>query len=224
VVLSGALDDGAAGLFAVARRGGVPVVQDRADALFDSMPRHAQQAVPQAQVLPAARIGALLGRLTAENVPIEGPIAPPPPQLRWENAMAQLDGGTWQAEQHPGQPVPLTCPDCHGPLFSLTDGVLHRFRCLVGHGWSAESLVAQQTSAVEGALWMAVRTLDVRTLEEKAELSRAMAARALATGHDLSGVAFSRQADDAHHAALLVRDLLERATGDAGGAPDNGVA
>jgi two-component system chemotaxis response regulator CheB len=219
VVLSGALDDGASGMVAIASRGGVAVVQDPADALYDSMPRNARDAVGAAHVLPAAEIGKLLDRLTREDLGDDVQVAPAPLDMRMENAMAQLDGESWGAESHPGDPVPLTCPDCHGPLFRIPDGVLHRFRCLVGHAWSAESLAAQHTSAVEGALWMALRTL-----EEKAELSRAMAARAVAAGHELTGRTFDERADDAHQAAVLVRDLLERAARDTTVVPEDGVA
>ncbi|NYJ06845.1 chemotaxis protein CheB [Petropleomorpha daqingensis] len=219
VVLSGALDDGASGMLAIASRGGAAVVQDPTEALYDSMPRTARGAVGAAHVLPAAEIGPLLGRLTREDLGDDVQVAPAPLDMRMENAMAHLDGESWGAESHPGDPVPLTCPDCHGPLFRIPDGVLHRFRCLVGHAWSAESLAAQHTSAVEGALWMALRTL-----EEKAELSRAMAARASAAGHELTGRTFEERADDAHQAAVLVRDLLERATRDTPVVPEDGVA
>lgn len=219
VVLSGALDDGAAGMAAITSRGGVAVVQDPAEALYDSMPRHAREAAAAAHVLPAAAMGALLARLTAEAVPDDLGVGPVPIDMRMENAMAQLDAEAWGADSHPGEPVPLTCPDCHGPLFRISDGALYRFRCLVGHAWSAESLAAQHTSAVEGALWMALRTL-----EEKAELSRAMAARAIASGHALTAQAFTERAEDAHRAARLVRDLLDRVTRDTSESAEDGVA
>jgi two-component system chemotaxis response regulator CheB len=219
VILSGALDDGAAGMVAITSRGGVAVVQDPTDALYGSMPRNARDAVGAAHVLPAVAIGELLGRLTREDLGDDVQVAPVPMDMRMENAMAQMDSESWGAESHPGDPVPLTCPDCHGPLFRIPDGVLHRFRCLVGHAWSAETLAAQHTSAVEGALWMALRTL-----EEKAELSRSMAARATASGHDLTGRTFHERADDAHQAAILVRDLLERAARDTSVAAEDGVA
>ena len=64
----------------------------------------------------------------------------------------------------------------------------------------------------------------LRTLEEKAELSRAMAARAAAAGHELTCRSFSERAEDAHQAALLVRDLLERAPHDGHDRAEDGRA
>lgn len=69
--MSGARDDGAAGLAAIARFGGRCFVQDPAEALHPWMPRAALQLVPQAQpvavgklgdVLNVVHIGALHGR------------------------------------------------------------------------------------------------------------------------------------------------------------------
>lgn len=66
VVLSGSMHDGAAGLAAIADRGGATIVQDPAEAQFASMPRRALQAVREARVAPVAEIGPLLVQLAAD--------------------------------------------------------------------------------------------------------------------------------------------------------------
>ena len=63
VVLSGALDDGTAGLWTVKDRGGIAVVQDPSDALMAGMPGSALANVAVDYVAPARVIGQLLSRL-----------------------------------------------------------------------------------------------------------------------------------------------------------------
>lgn len=67
VVLSGALDDGTAGLGMIKMKGGTAVVQDPAEATHRSMPLNALDYVAVDHKLPAAKIGALLGRLAREE-------------------------------------------------------------------------------------------------------------------------------------------------------------
>jgi two-component system chemotaxis response regulator CheB len=206
VVLSGGLDDGAAGMHAIAQRGGACVVQDFADALHSSMPRAAAAAVPEALLVPMSRMGEALHELV--GTPVVGTDDPPPspgPTMEMETRMADLDPKAMHAEHRPGRPSGFACPDCHGVLFELDDEPMLRFRCRVGHAWSPESLVAQQTADLEGALWMALRNL-----EEKAALSRRLGARAVEQGHGLASLNFDTEADEAVHAAELLRGLIER--------------
>jgi len=72
VVLTGALDDGTAGLLAVKRRGGIAVVQDPKDALYAGMPRSALENIVVDYTLPLSDIGPLLKRLVAEQAEEEG--------------------------------------------------------------------------------------------------------------------------------------------------------
>jgi len=68
VVLTGALDDGTAGLIALKRRGGIAVVQDPDEALFSGMPLSALANVEVDYRLPLSSIGPLLVRLASEQV------------------------------------------------------------------------------------------------------------------------------------------------------------
>ena len=67
VILTGANDDGAEGLAAIRRSGGVAIVQDPADAVRPEMPEAALLAVPDARRLPLSEIApaleAMVGRM-----------------------------------------------------------------------------------------------------------------------------------------------------------------
>src|SRR5688572_30825396 len=74
VVLSGALDDGTAGLQAIKAADGIAVVQDPQDARMPSMPLHALRSVEVDHCVPAEEIGPLLMQLaTAESVAMNVP-------------------------------------------------------------------------------------------------------------------------------------------------------
>jgi two-component system, chemotaxis family, protein-glutamate methylesterase/glutaminase len=149
VVLSGALDDGTAGLAAVRARGGPTVVQEPADALFAGMPGSAIEQVGVDHVLPAAAMGPLLARLTLEPAAAAAP-QPAPDGMKVEVA---VEGFSLEAMEggHPGTPSGFSCPDCNGVLWEIQDGQLQRFRCRVGHAWSPESLLTQQSEAQQAA-------------------------------------------------------------------------
>ncbi|MBO2449919.1 chemotaxis protein CheB [Actinomadura barringtoniae] len=62
VVLSGTLDDGAAGCAAVVKAGGIVAVQEPCECAYDGMPRATLNAVPTAARVPVARLGAYIDR------------------------------------------------------------------------------------------------------------------------------------------------------------------
>jgi two-component system, chemotaxis family, protein-glutamate methylesterase/glutaminase len=210
VVLSGVLDDGTAGLTAIASRGGVTVVQDPSDALYPGMPTSAIDHVAVDHVVPVSEMAQLLVKLCKEEMVDVDPEIPP--LLAIEADLALMDGDAMDQSDRPGQPSGFSCPDCNGVLWEIHDGGLVRYRCRVGHAWSAQSLLGEQSTQLDGALWMALRGL-----EEKAALARTLAARALERDSALSADRFTEQAEDAAQAASLIRSMLEAHVG----TPDN---
>src|SRR6185437_4468707 len=136
VVLSGALNDGTAGLRAIKRCGGLAVIQDPADAAVPDMPASARRHVDIDHVAPAAEMAALLTRLAAE------PAAPTPEipmDIRLEAAIAAQELSGMKTEDELGTLAPFSCPECHGTLWEIADDPVLRYRCHVGHVLTAET-------------------------------------------------------------------------------------
>jgi two-component system chemotaxis response regulator CheB len=205
VVLSGALDDGAAGIVAVKLRGGTALVQDPAEALHPSMPRAAMAATKVDYVLPVVELADRLSELVSLKAPADPPLSD---LMLMEAAMADLDPVALNDPERPGEPSGWSCPDCHGSLFRIHEGGFVRFRCRIGHAWSPDGLVAQQSLELESALWIALRTL-----EEKASLTLDLARGAAERGHRLTSQQFERESEAARGSAVLVRDLITRIRG-----------
>ncbi|HET8660695.1 MAG TPA: chemotaxis protein CheB [Micromonosporaceae bacterium] len=214
VVLSGSRDDGTAGAAAVVRRGGRLLVQDPDEALHASMPRSAMELVGAERVVGAAKLGAALAELVeevtqapppavpeAEGEPFEGAVPPGENLLILETAMANMEDLT--TDELSVQPSGLACPSCHGGLFELPGEPAPRFRCRVGHAWSPQSLLDEQAEAFEGALWVALRSL-----EEKAELSRRLADLAILRGSLDRAEQCRTSSAAAEEAGRLIRQLI----------------
>ncbi|QCB93707.1 chemotaxis protein CheB [Cellulomonas shaoxiangyii] len=201
VVLSGTLDDGAAGMVAVHQQGGIGVVEDPATAAYPGMPSAAMAADQLARVVPLERVAAVLEELV--GVPVDERAAHPTELLRVEVDIAADAQHSTSPDEQVGVPAGFACPDCNGPLSEIHEGRLHRFRCRVGHAWSPASLAAQQGVAVEGALWLALRTL-----EERVALSERMARNAADRGHAVTADKFTEQASEARSSALVIRGLI----------------
>lgn len=161
IVLSGALDDGTAGLWTIKNRGGLAVVQDPSDAEVPSMPQSAMASVKIDYRLPVSEMGTLLVKLTAE------PAAPPKEIAMEENEKTSLevrvamqDNGLEQGILNIGEFTPFTCPECHGVLSSIKDGDISRYRCHTGHAFSADTLLASITENIEETLWSAIRGVE----------------------------------------------------------------
>ncbi|WP_114943085.1 chemotaxis protein CheB [Microvirga calopogonii] len=199
VILSGLLNDGASGIEAVKRCGGIAIVQDPAEAIADEMPRSALQAADVDIAAPSLRIGDVLSDLVREPA---GPVVAIPPDIRLEVDIAAGERVNSEIIGQFADPVALTCPHCSGVLSKVRNGKPLRFRCQVGHAVTADLVAKEQENAVDEALRIALRII-----EERAELVSRMAEDGRRSGRK----AVAEMYDERAHEYRQYADTLRRA-------------
>jgi two-component system chemotaxis response regulator CheB len=192
VVLSGALDDGTAGLRMIAQAGGRAFVQDPASAPYASMPASALAHSPRASAVPIEQLADAI--CSAIDEPLADEHDSPTIALK-SRTVAEPDRS--DGDPRAGELTAITCPECGGSLWEHEEQGLVRFKCHVGHAYTPESLDVNQSESLEVVLWAAVRSL-----QERAELSRRLARR---VGDQER---LERKAHDAEHHARVLRVLV----------------
>jgi two-component system, chemotaxis family, protein-glutamate methylesterase/glutaminase len=171
LVITGHLNDGASGLAAIGQRGGATVVQNPSDAEAPDMPIGALEASDVDYRAPTEELASLVTAL-AQQAPGPEVQASKALELEVDIALGRPCRSTAIAEI--AHPVAITCPACAGVLSEIKEPPL-RFRCQVGHGYTAEALAQEQ----EGSLDEAVRVV-LRIVGERATLTERMASDAQA--------------------------------------------
>jgi two-component system chemotaxis response regulator CheB len=202
VVLSGFLNDGAAGLDAIKRCGGVALVQDPTEAIADEMPRSALSAATVDLAVPSARLGDVLSDLVREPA---GARVPVPPEIRLEVDIAAGERVDSEVLRRLAEPVALTCPHCQGVLSRVRGGKPLRFRCQVGHAVTADIAAKEQEGAVDEALRVALRIIEERAelVSRMAEEGREAGRKAVAELYGARAIEYRQYADTIRRAVLL---------------------
>jgi two-component system, chemotaxis family, protein-glutamate methylesterase/glutaminase len=201
VVLSGMLNDGAAGLADLKRCGGVAIAQNPTDALAPDMPIGALDASDVDHRGPAHGMPQILRQLISSD---PGPDLPVSDAILLEIDIALGRPCLTEHIETIADPVALSCPNCGGVLSQLRTKPL-RFRCQVGHAFSAEVLAKEQEGSLDEAIRMALRIV-----EERAQLVDRLARDSDAAGRTHSGRDFARKAQELReHAEVLRRAALQ---------------
>jgi two-component system chemotaxis response regulator CheB len=191
VVLTGALDDGTAGLMEIKRHGGVSVIQDPKDAANPSMPESARDCVPIDHCVPLSEMAALLTSLAGQPV-------------------SQKSITDAKKMPKPSEPELSThiCPECNGPMWSLQAGNLLHFHCRIGHAFSGQSLLVEKNMALETALWSAVNAL-----KDKANIARQLMEQLKKSKSKTESAAYyEEQINTALYYAELLREFQVKQT------------
>ena len=135
VLLTGLLDDGAAGLWEIQQNHGATIVQEPEEATFRSMPDSAIRGLNVQYIVRLAQMAPLLTRLAMTP---EKQTPPPDMQPSSEETTTQ------------------TCPECGGVMSARSMGTLVEYRCHTGHRFGLRTLLDQKSKNIERLLEMAL--------------------------------------------------------------------
>ena len=202
VVLTGTLDDGASGLWAIQQCGGVAVVQDPQDAAFAEMPLNALNIVKADHLVALDDLPALLDRLAREPA---GKPMPVPDNIAFEVKIARGANGSVDDMDQWGRRSRLACPECHGVMWAIEEGDLLRYRCHVGHSYTADVMSVALDENLRQAFAGAVRAL-----EERVTLTSKLQHEAERRQHRLVAATWARRAGEAQHELDIIRNAMRR--------------
>jgi two-component system chemotaxis response regulator CheB len=207
VILTGYLNDGTSGLIAIKECGGLAVVHDPEDAQVPDMPRSALRHVQADHCVSLSEIAPLLDRIANTTVQTDGQNMAALESIETESRIPGMECQDPSVVDKLGRRSTLTCPECMGTLWEINDENLLRYRCHVGHALTGEHLAVDQITAVEKALWLALKTL-----EESATLARRLAARQTQDDGEFSRTLLEDRGREAEiHAATLRQILMKYA-------------
>jgi two-component system chemotaxis response regulator CheB len=205
IVLSGALDDGTAGLWAIKRFGGTAIVQHPAEAEVSSMPQNAIDAVDVDHIATIEQIGKLIVELSGNEVPIEQDL----PQNENDKTQLEIDIAMDKVNSKikffkEGELSPYTCPECHGVLSEIQEGSRLRFRCHTGHAFSSESLLHSLSDNIETNIWTSLRST-----QEGIFLLNALGDHFADLNQPKVAAKYFRKAKEANEVAQQLRNVLK---------------
>ena len=103
----------------------------------------------------------------------------------------------------PSRSTDFTCPECSGAIREITDIPIQRFRCRVGHAYSADDFVQAKSVSVEEALWMALQSL-----QEQAQVLESLAADDRRRGWERNASSYDERVREVRAAAKRLHELM----------------
>src|SRR5215510_16044606 len=153
-------------------------------------------------VVSLAGMPALLERLVRQPAGQPVPVAG---NLEYEVNIANGGRGSMSEMDRIGRRSVLACPDCHGIMWEIDEGELVRYRCHVGHAYSAEIMSLALDDNLRRALGSALRAL-----EERRSLARKLEKQAEKNNHAHLAASWARRGEEYEKELMVIRDSVRR--------------
>jgi two-component system, chemotaxis family, protein-glutamate methylesterase/glutaminase len=188
IILTGMLEDGASGMLAIRRAGGVCIIQDPNEAQYPDMPQAVLNQLKPDFSVPVSEMGQTLStvlratsrRKTSSVIPAD---------IIKEAEIAERVQINIDALKEIGENSLFSCPDCGGGLWEKKANGHSHYRCHVGHAFTSEGLLNGMETSTESALWTALRIL-----EERKNLLRKIGAKEKNNGNRKLAVTYDKRA------------------------------
>jgi two-component system chemotaxis response regulator CheB len=194
------MSDGSAGIHMLGDCGGLTVVQDPDDAAFAEMPESALLKGAVDHVAPLAAIPSLLIDLVRKPA---GEKREAPEHLHYEVEMAKSGKSTIDMMDRIGRRSVVTCPECNGVMWEIEEGNAVRYRCHVGHAYSADLVNVALEESLSRALAVALRSF-----EERAEVARRLERQSAGRSQAASAKMWRRRILDLDADADVIRGAI----------------
>jgi len=170
VILTGMLEDGTSGMWAVKSCGGICIVQDPAEAEYADMPQSVLNKIQADYKAILNDIPDIIQLVMANPLPPKKMI---PTELQVEATITEQMMSNINQLAEIADHSNFVCPECGGGLWAVKNDPTHRYRCHTGHVYTEKLLSEMQDSKIEESIWVSIRML-----EEKLNLLLLMDKRA----------------------------------------------
>jgi len=194
IILTGLLDDGTAGMWAIKNCGGTCVVQDPNEAEYPEMPLSVLSHIEADYCISLSEMGFTLQELTKNGLAKKIEI---PEHIAKEAMIAEKTATGIDVLNGFAPQTVYACPDCGGAMWTLAQEGITRYRCHIGHAYTENDLLLKQASNLESTLWVALRMMEDRKnlLNKLANSTENRGATSLASVHKEKATALREHID-----------------------------
>lgn len=200
VILTGLLNDGTTGMWAIQQSGGHCIVQDPNEAEFPDM---ILSVLDRMEVDHVANLNKIPDILVSVTQVARKQKNTAPAEVIAESNLSEKMATSLQEISQVGQQTVYSCPDCGGGLWKIKNDRAEHLRCHIGHTYSTDDLVIKQSETIEQTLWVAVRMME----ERKLLLSR-LANDNKSKGLEKIAADFSERSDQLEHHITNMKEFL----------------
>jgi len=200
IILSGLLDDGTSGMWAIKRSGGTCIVQDPNEAEYPDMPLSVINNMEVEHVAALEEIGGIVTSILSKT---KGKKKQVPAEIVAESKIAETTAVGIGVIEKIADVSAFACPDCGGNLWEVKGDIVKRYRCHIGHAYTEKDLVVKQAETASGTLWVALRMM-----EERKHLLKKMQVETEKKGHKILATNHIERHDEMERHITTLKKIL----------------